>query len=164
MLAALRAGLRDKDARKAAAVAVSYVQLVYGRQLQQPVDEQPIQDPLDVSAMTRERRDALKPSSADPLDVGACSKAPRRTPGRRGTRGRDRIPRAYGVTTTAPITRLGERRASSCKSRRSCQLLTRLNVLAAQAACLRVAARWRQLPQATLNGWGIVRSSLRQRE
>ncbi len=39
--------------RKAAAVAVSYVQLVYGRQLQQPVDEQPIQDRLDVSAMTR---------------------------------------------------------------------------------------------------------------
>jgi hypothetical protein len=38
---------------------VAYVQLVYGRQLKQPVDEQPA-DPLDVSAMTRERRDALK--------------------------------------------------------------------------------------------------------
>jgi hypothetical protein len=32
---------------------------VYGRQLQQPEDEQPA-DPLDVSAMTREQRDALK--------------------------------------------------------------------------------------------------------
>jgi hypothetical protein len=51
--------LKDKDARKAAAVAVSYVQLVYGRQLQQPEDEQPA-DPLDVSAMTREQRDVLK--------------------------------------------------------------------------------------------------------
>jgi hypothetical protein len=59
LLAALRRGLEDKDARKAAAVAVSYVQLVYGRQLQQPADEQPA-DPLDVSAMTREQRDALK--------------------------------------------------------------------------------------------------------
>lgn len=45
---------------KAAAVAVSYVQLVYGRQLQQPVDEVQPDDPLDVSAMTREQRDALK--------------------------------------------------------------------------------------------------------
>jgi hypothetical protein len=35
------------------------VQLVYGRQLQKPEDEQPA-DPLDVSAMTREQRDALK--------------------------------------------------------------------------------------------------------
>jgi hypothetical protein len=35
------------------------VQLVYGRQLQQPEDEQPA-DPLDVSSMTREQRDALK--------------------------------------------------------------------------------------------------------
>jgi len=59
VLAALRRGLDDKDARKAASVAVAYVQLVYGRQLQQPVDEQPA-DPLDVSAMTREQRDALK--------------------------------------------------------------------------------------------------------
>jgi hypothetical protein len=59
VLAALRRGLEDKDARKAAAVAVAYVKLVYGRQLQQPEDEQPA-DPLDVSAMTREQRDALK--------------------------------------------------------------------------------------------------------
>jgi hypothetical protein len=36
-----------------------YVQLVYGRQLQQPMDEQPA-DPLDVSTMTRDQRDALK--------------------------------------------------------------------------------------------------------
>jgi hypothetical protein len=40
----LRRGLQDKDARKAAGVAVSYVQLVYGRQLQQPVDEEPASD------------------------------------------------------------------------------------------------------------------------
>jgi hypothetical protein len=59
VLAALRRGLEDKDAGKAARTAVAYVQLVYGRQLQQPVDEQPA-DPLDVSAMTREQRDALK--------------------------------------------------------------------------------------------------------
>jgi hypothetical protein len=59
VLAALRRGLEDKDARKAAAVAVSYVQLVCGRQLQQPDDELPA-DPLDVSTMTREQRDALK--------------------------------------------------------------------------------------------------------
>jgi hypothetical protein len=33
---------------------VAYVQLVYGRQLQQPADEQPA-DPLHVSAMTKEQ-------------------------------------------------------------------------------------------------------------
>jgi hypothetical protein len=38
---------------------MAYVQLVYGRQLQHPEDEQPA-DPLDVSQMTREQRDALK--------------------------------------------------------------------------------------------------------
>jgi hypothetical protein len=38
---------------------VAYVQLLCGRQLQQPADEQP-SDPLEVSAMTREQRDALK--------------------------------------------------------------------------------------------------------
>jgi hypothetical protein len=59
VLAALRRGLEDKDAGKAARTAVAYVQLVYGRQLQQPVDEQPA-DPLDVSQMTREQRNALK--------------------------------------------------------------------------------------------------------
>jgi hypothetical protein len=32
---------------------------VYGRQLQQPKDEQ-TSDPLDVASMTREERDALK--------------------------------------------------------------------------------------------------------
>lgn len=57
--AALRRGLQDKDAGKAARTAVAYVQLVYGRQLQQPEDEMPT-DPLDVSAMTREQRNALK--------------------------------------------------------------------------------------------------------
>ena len=60
VLAALRAGLKDKDSRKAAAVAVSYVQLVYGRQLQQPSDEARTEDPLDVSRMSREERNALK--------------------------------------------------------------------------------------------------------
>jgi hypothetical protein len=38
---------------------VAYVQLVHGRQLQQPKDEQ-TSDPLDVASMTREERDALK--------------------------------------------------------------------------------------------------------
>ena len=60
VLAALRRGLEDKDARKAAAVAVSYMQLVYGRQLKQPSDEATQNDPLDVASMTREERDALK--------------------------------------------------------------------------------------------------------
>ena len=41
--------------------AIGYVQLVYGRQLQQRLDEQPADvDPLDVASMTREQRDALK--------------------------------------------------------------------------------------------------------
>ncbi len=39
---------------------MAYVQLVYGRQVQQPADETPTEDPLDVSAMTREQRDALE--------------------------------------------------------------------------------------------------------
>ena len=38
---------------------MAYVQLVYGRQLQQPEDEQPA-DPLDVSRMTREKRERMK--------------------------------------------------------------------------------------------------------
>jgi hypothetical protein len=59
VLAALRRGLADRDAGKAARTAVAYVQLVYGSQLQQPMDEQPA-DPLDVSVMTREQRNALK--------------------------------------------------------------------------------------------------------
>ena len=44
---------------EASRTAIAYVQLVYGRQLQKPMDEQPA-DPLDVSSMTREQRDALK--------------------------------------------------------------------------------------------------------
>jgi hypothetical protein len=60
VLAALRRGLEDKDSRKAAAVALSYVRLVYGRQLEQPSDEATSADPLDVASMTREERDALK--------------------------------------------------------------------------------------------------------
>jgi hypothetical protein len=59
VLKALRRGLADRDAGRAARTAVAYVQLVYGRQLQQPEDEQPA-DPLDVSSMTREQRNAMK--------------------------------------------------------------------------------------------------------
>jgi hypothetical protein len=59
VVAALRRGLEDRDAGKAARTAVAYVQLVYGRQLQQPMDEQPA-DPLDVASMSREERDAMK--------------------------------------------------------------------------------------------------------
>ncbi len=44
---------------KAARMAIAYVQFVYGRQLQQPRTRSPA-DPLDVSPMTREQRDALK--------------------------------------------------------------------------------------------------------
>jgi hypothetical protein len=44
-----------------ARAAIGYVQLVYGRQLQQPADEQPADvDPLDIASMTREQRDKLK--------------------------------------------------------------------------------------------------------
>jgi hypothetical protein len=40
---------------------IGYVQLVYGRQLQQKEDEQPTgSDPLDIASMTREQRDKLK--------------------------------------------------------------------------------------------------------
>ena len=63
VLKALRAGLEDKDARKVAAVAVSYVQLVYGRQLQQPVDEEPA-DPLDGGSTCPQRCRALAPRGA----------------------------------------------------------------------------------------------------
>jgi hypothetical protein len=45
---------------KAARTAIANVQLVYGRQLQQPSDQAIQADPLDVSQMTREQRDALK--------------------------------------------------------------------------------------------------------
>jgi hypothetical protein len=61
VLAALRRGLKDPDSAKASRTAVAYVQLVYGRQLQQKEDEQPTgSDPLDIASMTREQRDKLK--------------------------------------------------------------------------------------------------------
>jgi hypothetical protein len=69
VLAALRRGLEDKDARKAAAVAVSYVQQVCGRQPQQPSDEATQADPLDVASMTREERDALSAKSKPSMSV-----------------------------------------------------------------------------------------------
>jgi hypothetical protein len=60
VLAALRRGLKSEKSMEASRTAIAYVQLVYGRELQQPKDEASSADPLDVSAMTRERRDALK--------------------------------------------------------------------------------------------------------
>lgn len=61
VLAALRRGLADKDAGKAARTAVAYVQLVYGRQLQQQADEiPPAVEALDVSRMTIAERESLK--------------------------------------------------------------------------------------------------------
>ena len=60
VLAALQAGLKEGSGAARARVAVSYVQLVYGRQLQQTDDEKPRDDPLDVASMPREERDALK--------------------------------------------------------------------------------------------------------
>jgi hypothetical protein len=61
VLTALRRGLKDPDSAKASRTAVAYVQLVYGRQLQQKEDEQPTgSDPLDIASMTREQRDKLK--------------------------------------------------------------------------------------------------------
>jgi hypothetical protein len=61
VLEALRRGLKDKSAATAARTAIAYVQLVYGRQLQQPADETPpAVEELDVSRMTIAERDALK--------------------------------------------------------------------------------------------------------
>jgi hypothetical protein len=61
VLAALRRGIKQPNDAAAARAAVSYVQLVYGRQLQAPSDEQPSDgDALDVASMTREEREALK--------------------------------------------------------------------------------------------------------
>jgi hypothetical protein len=61
VLAALRRGLKDPNAGRASRAAIGYVQLVYGRQLQQKEDEQPTgSDPLDIASMTREQRDKLK--------------------------------------------------------------------------------------------------------
>jgi hypothetical protein len=60
VLAALRRGLKDPNAGRASRAAIGYVQLVYGRQLQQQADEQAAGDELDVASMTREERDALK--------------------------------------------------------------------------------------------------------
>jgi hypothetical protein len=65
VLAALRRGLDDKDSRKAAAVAVSYVQLVYGGQLQRPSDETTQADPLDVASMSRDERDGRGPGCSN---------------------------------------------------------------------------------------------------
>jgi hypothetical protein len=57
----LRRGLKDPNAGRASRAAIGYVQLVYGRQLQQKEDEQPTgSDPLDIASMTREERDKLK--------------------------------------------------------------------------------------------------------
>lgn len=61
VLAALRAGIRTGKPSERARAAIGYVQLVYGRQLQQKEDEQPAgSDPLDIASMTREQRDKLK--------------------------------------------------------------------------------------------------------
>jgi hypothetical protein len=80
VLEALRRGLRDKSAATAARTAIAYVQLVYGRQLQQKEDERTSTDPLDVQAMTREERQAWKarllaedPSLVDMLGVAEPS-------------------------------------------------------------------------------------------
>ncbi len=61
VLEALRAGVKEGSAAARARAAIGYVQLVYGRQLQAPADEQPATtDELDVAAMTREQREELK--------------------------------------------------------------------------------------------------------
>jgi hypothetical protein len=61
VLAALRRGIKQPNDAAAARAAIGYVQLVYGRQLQAPSDEQPSDgDALDVASMTREEREALK--------------------------------------------------------------------------------------------------------
>jgi hypothetical protein len=59
VLSALRRGLKDPDARKASQSAIGYVQLVYGRQLQQQADET-TGAPFDLATMSRADRDALK--------------------------------------------------------------------------------------------------------
>ena len=61
VLEALRRGLKDKSAATAARTAIAYVQLVYGRQLQQPEDETPPPfEELDVSRMTIAERESFK--------------------------------------------------------------------------------------------------------
>jgi hypothetical protein len=60
VLAALRRGLKADKPSEASRAAVAYVQLVYGRQLQQPSDEAPTVDALDVASMTRDQRAALR--------------------------------------------------------------------------------------------------------
>jgi hypothetical protein len=53
-LAALRAGIKSGKPAEGARAAIGYVQLVYGRQLQQKEDEQPTgSDPRDIASMTR---------------------------------------------------------------------------------------------------------------
>jgi len=61
VLGALRRGLEDKSAATASRTAVAYVQLVYGRQLQQKADESPAQEgSVDVAGMTRAEREEWK--------------------------------------------------------------------------------------------------------
>jgi hypothetical protein len=61
VLAALRAGLKEGNGAIRARAGIAYVQLVYGRQLQQAEDEKPTHgDELDIAAMTIEEREALK--------------------------------------------------------------------------------------------------------
>lgn len=61
VLAALRAGIAEGKPSERARAAIGYVQLVYGRQLQQPADEASNQaDPLDVASMPKAQRDELK--------------------------------------------------------------------------------------------------------
>lgn len=59
VLKALQIGLKEGKPSERSRVAVSYVQLVYGRQLQQRDDEQPDQSD-DLASLTREERDKLK--------------------------------------------------------------------------------------------------------
>lgn len=57
----MRRGITQPNDAAAARAAVSYVQLVYRRQLQAPSDEQPSDgDALDVASMKREEREALQ--------------------------------------------------------------------------------------------------------
>lgn len=61
VLSALRAGIRDGKPAERARAAIGYVQLVYGRQLQQPTDERVNQaDELDIASMPKAQRDELK--------------------------------------------------------------------------------------------------------
>jgi hypothetical protein len=87
VLTALRCRLKDNDAGKASRAAIGYVQLVYGRQLQQQLDEQPADvDPLDVASMTRAKGTSETTNYANGPEAAQPTAGLRRILGKLGIR------------------------------------------------------------------------------